>query len=75
MALIYLDQGLEASKQFVERTLGARLRSESVHANAPIPKQVLQEYCQKRYGKPPRHRLLQTRGEAHARAFLVRVAR
>ncbi len=68
---IYLDQGLAAAERFIECTLGDRLRSDSTRANTPSPKQQFQEYCQKLSGKPPRYRVLEQRGEAHARAFLV----
>ena len=39
---------------------------------ASNPKQEFQELCQKRWGAPPEYTLLESRGEAHARAFLVR---
>ena len=68
---IYLDQGLAAAEAFIETTMGERLRSNSIKANAPGPKQRLQEHCQQRFGKPPRYKVLEKRGEAHARAFLV----
>ena len=67
----YLDQGLQGAHDFVESSMGERLRSEAIKANEPVPKQRLQEYCQKLHGKPPRYKVLETRGEAHARAFKV----
>ncbi|HPF13340.1 MAG: ribonuclease III [Planctomycetes bacterium] len=69
---VYLDQGLGGAKDFIHATLGERFVSETVHANEPVLKQRLQELCQRRYAKPPRYKLVETRGEAHARAFLVR---
>ena len=71
LGALYLDQGLQASEDFVEKTLGDRLRSDSVKANEPGNKQRLQEHCQRTFGRPPRYKVLDTRGEAHARAFLV----
>lgn len=68
---VYLDQGLPAAERFIEATMGPRLRSDSTRANTPGPKQQFQEYCQKQHGKPPRYRVLEQRGEAHTRAFLV----
>ena len=69
---VYLDQGLAAAEAFIECSMGERLRSNLVEANEPVPKQQLQEYAQKKLGKPPRYKVLEARGADHARAFLVR---
>lgn len=69
---VYLDGGLEAARGFVDRTLAGALHEAYERRQAPNPKQELQELCQRRWGAPPEYPLLESRGEAHARAFLVR---
>ena len=69
---IYLDAGLEAARAFVLRTLGVRL-DEQLHGEAHVvPKQRLQELCQREWGEPPTYDMVESRGLAHARAFCVR---
>jgi len=71
LGAIYLDAGLPAARKFVLHTLGEHLlRVEQVNA-ARNPKQELQERCQASSGRPPRYVLVEERGTAHARAFLV----
>ncbi|MDF1838417.1 MAG: putative dsRNA-binding protein, partial [Planctomycetota bacterium] len=69
---LYLDQGLEAARLFIRASMGPRFGVDSKKKNAPIPKQDLQQYAQQTFGEPPKYELLETRGEAHSRAFLVR---
>src|SRR5690606_22601587 len=35
------------------------------------PKQVLQQICQRRWGRPPVYTVLEQRGQSHARAYRV----
>ncbi|MCA9003289.1 MAG: ribonuclease III, partial [Planctomycetes bacterium] len=67
---IYLDSGLQSARDFVRTSMGSRFRIDSAQKSAPIPKQELQQYAQQQGGDPPTYELLETRGEAHARAFL-----
>ena len=72
LGAVYLDGGMEAARRFSLETLAgplAEVREQKQGVNA---KQVLQEFCQKVDGEPPRYELLETRGQAHSRAFLVR---
>jgi ribonuclease III len=74
LGAIYLDAGLGPTRAFVLDSLGAELDRVGEHASerpAAAPKQLLQELCQREYSQVPRYELLETRGEAHARAFLV----
>ncbi len=68
---IYLDQGLESARRFVMESMGPRFQVDSKKKNAPIPKQDLQQYGQQTFGEAPVYELLETRGEAHSRGFLV----
>jgi ribonuclease-3 len=71
LAAVYLDAGLEAARAFARATLAAPL--ERVHAmkTAPNEKQVLQRHSQMLTGVPPDYVVLDERGHAHAKAFLV----
>lgn len=71
LAAVYLDAGLEAARAFACATLAEPL--ERVHAlkSAPNEKQALQRHSQVLTGVPPDYVMLQERGHAHAKAFLV----
>lgn len=74
LGAIYLDSGLGSTRVFVRDSLGPELDRVGEHAHqrpAAAPKQLLQELCQREQGCIPRYELLDTRGEAHARAFLI----
>ncbi len=72
LGAIYLDGGLEAARAFIHATLAEPLAFVRAGRTGANPKQVLQEYCQRRSGSPPQYEVLEDRGRAHARAFLVR---
>lgn len=71
LGAVYLDGGLEAARAFALTTLRAPLERVRARRQAANPKQRLQQLCQKRWGTLPHYVLLESRGEAHARAFLV----
>ena len=74
LGAIYLDAGLDAARSFVLRSLDEHLKRAEDKSAARNPKQELQERSQASTGKPPRYKLLQQRGTAHARAFLVQAS-
>jgi len=71
LGAVYLDAGLEAARGFVLETLRGELESAREAPGAHNPKQTLQIYTQRKHGSPPDYVLLEDRGRAHARAFLV----
>jgi len=71
LGAVYLDGGLEAARAFAHTTLARQLEEVRDRRQGTVPKQAFQEHCQKRYGTPPEYVLLESRGEAHARAFLM----
>lgn len=71
LGAVYLDAGLDASREFVEATLSAPLDRVGELRTGPNPKQRLQHIAQKRSHGPPRYPLLEERGQDHAKAFLV----
>ena len=72
LGAVYLDGGLEASRSFVLETLKEQWPDPKSSRRMQVPKQTLQIYAQRLTGEPPNYELVETRGKAHARAFLVR---
>jgi ribonuclease III len=72
LGAIYVDGGFEPARAFVRRTLSATLADAERELASANPKQRLQHLAQARWATLPDYELLETRGDAHARAFLVR---
>ena len=72
LGAVYLDAGFEAARAFVQATLAGPLERAHAREGLPHPKQALQHWTQRHDGTLPRYELVEARGEAHARAFLVR---
>lgn len=71
LGAVYLDGGLPAAEAFARTTLADPLRNVRQREQGSNPKQTLQRRCQMETGAPPTYHLMDERGEAHARAFLV----
>ncbi len=71
LGAIYLDGGLEVSRAYVEATLAKALHEPHLRSTPVNPKQELQQHCQKLWGTPPKYKVQEEIGRAHARAFLV----
>lgn len=72
LGAVYLDGGLAAARDFARATLVEPLARAAERRGGDVPKQELQEYCQRIWGEPPAYEVVESRGKAHARAFLVR---
>ncbi len=72
LGAVYLDGGYDAARRFARRTLHGALEGVHERRRGANPKQELQELSQARWNRLPTYELLEQRGEAHARAFLVR---
>jgi ribonuclease-3 len=66
---LYLDQGLEATREFVLRQFAAELVEVPAAADLENPKGELQERLQATFAKPPEYRLESTTGPDHDRLF------
>lgn len=71
LGAIYLDGGLEAANAFAKSSLREALRQVKARQGGSNPKQTFQQLCQREWGEPPTYIELQSRGRAHARAFLI----
>lgn len=71
LGAVYLDGGLESSRAFVRATLAEPLEQVRARSQDRNPKQHFQQICQRDHGSLPVYVVLDDRGAAHARAFLV----
>jgi ribonuclease III len=71
IAALYLDGGLPAARQFVERELGRDIETGWL-LEAQDHKSALQEILQGRGGAPPEYRVLAEEGPSHRPRFRVR---
>lgn len=69
---IYLDQGLEAVREFVTRTLQDDLEALTRDPDILNPKGALQQIAQDRFGRPE-YALIHSEGPEHERQFSVEV--
>jgi len=72
LGAVYLDGGYQAARTFALATLSGPLAAVENSDSEGNPKQDLQHLAQSRWGTLPAYELLETRGTAHARAFLMR---
>ena len=70
IAAVYLDGGLEAAADLVDRVIGDYARVEIVSIDA---KTVLQEAVQADGGAAPRYEIVGEEGPPHARVFTAQV--
>jgi len=70
---IYLDQGWDASKGFIERCVLSKLGYIIEHKLYLDPKSRLQEASQDRLGKTPRYEVISEDGPDHNKEFVVGV--
>jgi ribonuclease-3 len=71
LGAVYLDAGLDAAREYVMKTLARPLQQVRSRSQGQNPKQRFQQVCQRDQGGLPTYVVLDDRGEAHARAFLV----
>ncbi len=71
LGAVYLDAGLEAARAFARETLKRQLEQAGSLEGVENPKQELQRHAQLTTGEPPSYRVLEERGNAHAKAFKV----
>lgn len=71
MAAVYLDGGIEAAEQLVDRFFGPLLESIEIDAIGRDNKTRFQELCHALYGKAPQYVLEDISGPDHDRSFLV----
>ena len=69
---VYLDGGLEASRQVVQHLFASRLQSSDALQPTKDAKTQLQEWLQARREPLPKYVVLTARGESHNKMFTVR---
>lgn len=71
---LYLDQGMDAVRQFVEPLFDPTLKSILDGPSDKDAKSLLQEWGQAMYGETPVYHTIATEGPEHAKEFTVQVA-
>ena len=73
LGAIYLDQGLDAVKKFIEKTLLSLFTLELESGPPKDAKSQLQELTQELTRQSPQYKILSTSGPDHAKEFMVGV--
>ncbi len=68
---IYLDGGIEASREFLLPIVEGRVDSAVAGHLSINYKSELQQYAQKRFGNPPNYQLIDDRGPDHEKSFRI----
>jgi len=71
VAAIYIDGGFTIARDFILRTLGAKIDLIASTTHQQNYKAVLQQHAQKILGSPPVYELLDEKGPDHAKCFEV----
>jgi len=71
VAGVYLDGGLAAARQFVERVMNVELERVADLEHSKNFKSVLQQLSQKTFGETPVYRLLDEKGPDHSKCFEI----
>ena len=71
VAAIYLDRGYEPVREFVLRTMSAKIDEIAASAHQQNFKAVLQQHAQKVMGAAPSYELLDEKGPDHSKCFEV----
>ncbi|WED42087.1 ribonuclease III [Legionella cardiaca] len=71
IAAVFLDGGIEASKELVLRLYRSRLEDETLHDNLKDAKTQLQEYLQAHKKPLPEYSLIKVEGEEHEQTFYI----
>lgn len=71
LGAVYVDGGLAAARRVALATLGAAIEQAASDFGSKNPKQRLQHLAQARWATLPQYDLLESRGSAHAKAFLM----
>jgi ribonuclease-3 len=74
VAAIYLDGGFEVVKEYVLRTMSAKIDEISANINQQNYKAMLQQHAQKMTGATPVYELLDEKGPDHSKCFEVCVS-
>lgn len=70
---LYLDQGIQASKKFIEDTIISQIDSIIKDQGLKDPKSHLQEVLQEKYKDAPIYEIVHEEGPDHARVYTVSV--
>jgi ribonuclease-3 len=70
-AAVYLDGGFDVVKNFIVRTMGAKIEEIATNAHQQNYKAMLQQHAQKELGSTPVYELMDEKGPDHSKCFEV----
>lgn len=73
IAAIYLDGGMDAAEAFILRVFDPLIDQADARQHQDNYKSLLQQYCQKEYGRTPLYQLLDEKGPDHNKCFEMAV--
>jgi len=71
VAAIYLDGGLQAAREFVERHMGPEIELAADGESGSNYKSMLQQLAQREHGTTPTYQLLDEKGPDHSKCFKI----
>lgn len=71
IAGVYLDGGLEAAREFVERFMGPEIELAAEGESGRNYKSLLQQLAQREHGTTPTYHLLDEKGPDHSKCFKI----
>lgn len=73
IAAIYLDGGMEPAERFILESLDPLIEETNAKQHQENFKSLLQQYCQKEFGRTPLYQLLDEKGPDHNKCFEMAV--
>ena len=73
IAAIYLDGGMEAAEEFILRQFDPLIEQTDAEQHQNNFKSVLQQHCQRVFGRTPHYELLDEKGPDHNKCFKIAV--
>jgi len=71
IAAIYLDGGVDAARQYIERYVGPEIERAAVGESGGNYKSLLQQVAQREHGTTPTYQLLDEKGPDHSKCFKI----
>lgn len=70
-AAIYIDGGIEAAREFIERFMGPEIKPAAEGQNGENFKSQLQQLAQRQFSTTPTYLLLDEKGPSHSKCFKI----
>lgn len=71
IAAVYLDGGVDAARQYIERYVGPEIERAAMGESGGNYKSLLQQVAQREHGTTPTYQLLDEKGPDHSKCFKI----